>query len=277
MYGCRKGVFKHMIRKIGIVLSTFFLAWGALLPNVHAESDELQQIIENWSMQSTQIVKWVEDEKWIEAKEELSVLAKQFSKSNLSEKDWHVHDIQQLSTVILQLDRQLNQVSPHKEKVYLAAKQMEIAFDAISHPHQPLWQQFYQPLLNKIQNYQRAVQAKNQKKMKEIWMQISRDFELIRPGLVLSKSTYTVEKIDSLLYFIDQHPNPTSQVETVERLLILMRPLFFGSEKDVIAVVNPLEAISLELVVVTISFFILMILSYVSWRKYRSDHKEKIA
>ncbi|WP_073151222.1 sporulation protein YpjB [Seinonella peptonophila] len=252
----------------------FLFLFSTFIPAsiVYAESS-IEQLSENWSMQATQIVEWVEQEKWLEAKEQLAKLAKEFSQSDLAKKDWDVQEIQLLSSVILQLDRKLNQVSPDKESIQFAAKQLQLAFDAISHPHQPLWQQMYQPLVSKLSHYQEANRQGDKEKMNQLWKEIKRDFQLIRPGLVLSKSPYTVAKIDSLINAIEKTPNIKDRSGGIDQLFTLIRPLFFGSEKDVLAVVDPIEAFSLELMIIVICLFMLLVLTYVSWRKYQGRRK----
>lgn len=260
------------IRRIVIVC---VLICVIVTPTVSATAPDFQQMAENWSQQATQIANWVEAQNLSAAKSQLSELAEQFSKADLAQKDLEVAEIQLLSSSILQLERQLNRVTPDQTKMRDAAKRLQIAFDALSHPHQPLWQQFYQPLVQKIEQYQETLRSnENQAAAKQEWAEIRHDFYLLWPGLVLGKSKMTVEKVDSLLKQIEKTSKPQEKGELVNLLLNMMRPLFFGSEKDVIAIVNPVQAISLQLMVTVLSCFILLILSYVSWKRYKQSQHQ---
>ena len=255
-------------------ITIFCLLISLLMPpTTFAQAVDFEQATENWSQQATQIAAWVEEEKWAQAKAQLEELAEQFSNTDLGDKELRVAEIQLLSSVILQLEKQLNHVSPDPTKTLDAAKRLRIAFDALSHPHQPLWQQFYQPLQQKIQHYKEILSSSSdQGAMQQEWTSIRHDFFLLWPGLVLGKSQMTVEKVDSLLKKIEKTSNLQQKREYVQLLANMLRPLFFGSEQEVIALVNPVQAISLQLMITILSCFILLILSYVSWKRYKQSH-----
>jgi sporulation protein YpjB len=259
------------IRKI-LMLCVFICV--IVTPTISAAAPDFQQVAENWSQQATQIANWVEAKNISAAKSQLSELAEQFSKADLAGKDLEVAEIQLLSSAILHLERQLNRVTPDETKMLDAAKRLQIAFDALSHPHQPLWQQFYQSLVQKIEQYQETLRSNSDQAAKQEWAEIKHDFYLLWPGLVLGKSNMTVEKVDSLLKQIEKTSNLQEKRELVNLLLQMIRPLFFGSEKDVIAIVNPVQAISLQLMVTVLSCFILLILSYVSWKRYKQSQHQ---
>lgn len=259
------------IREI-LMLCVFICVIGT--PTISMAAPDFQQVAENWSQQATQIANWVEAKNFSAAKSQLSELAEQFSKTDLGEKDLEVSEIQMLSSAILQLERELNRVTLNQSKVEDAAKRLQIGFDTLSHPHQPLWQQFYQPLVQKIEQYQETLRSRSDQAAKQEWEEIRHDFYLLWPGLVLGKSNMTVEKVDSLLKQIEKSSDLKEKRELVTLLLNMMRPLFFGSEKDVIAIVNPVQAISLQLMVTVLSCFILLILSYVSWKRYKQSQQQ---
>ncbi|MBA4496065.1 sporulation protein YpjB [Paenactinomyces guangxiensis] len=239
------------------------------LPRAEA-SEEFQQESEKWSHTANQIVRLVEKKDLLGARSQLSILARQFSKSDLSDKNLSVEGIHVLSDVIIDMERNLNQVIPDEGKMVYSATRLQIAFDAVSHSHQPLWQQYYSPLKQDVGQIQEEIRHNNRSSVQKAIDQMYDDYQMVRPALIVSKSPHTVQKVDSLVTFIRKQEDLKKLQSSVKQLEALLQPLFFGSEKDVTAVSGPLEEVSLYTITLWVSGLIVMVLSYVSWRKYRA-------
>lgn len=232
-------------------------------------NEDFERESEQWSQTANQIVRWVEKGDLLEARTQLAILAKQFSKSDLSDKNLGVEGIHVLSDVIMDLERNLNQIKLDEQKISYTANRLQIAFDAVSHPHQPLWQHYYTPMKKHVKHIQEAIQQKNQAVINEAIQQFYDDYQLIRPALIVSKSPFTVEKVDSLITFIRKQNDLQQLSSGMNQLESLLQPLFFGSEQDVMAIVDPFDDVSAKTMIFFISGIIAVVLAYVSWRKYR--------
>jgi hypothetical protein len=90
---------------------------------------------------------------------------------------------------------------------------------------------------------------------------------ILRPALVVTKSTTTVQKVDSLFLFLERDSNRDHQMIALNQLRRLWYPLFYGSEQDVLAVTNPDGKVPISTFLSIISIIIIGILTFVSWRK----------
>jgi sporulation protein YpjB len=249
------------------------VAWAETIdPDLTKKGDqeELVSASEVWSESATRIVKWVEKKNYIEARNELAKLAHNFSTANLANKNLSVAGIKALSDVILNLEGQLNRITPDEKQIYRSAVQLQIAFDAIFHPHQPLWKQYYSTLKKDIKAIQIALGKKKELSViKEEVKQLYQDYQMVRPALIIVKSPYVIEKVDSLLTFIRQAMEMEPIASGVQELETMLYPIFFGTEKDVIAVMDPFGSISFYFMVFSIIGFITLVLVYVAWNKYK--------
>jgi sporulation protein YpjB len=238
-------------------------------PTIYAH-ESFQQEGESWSQLVEQMVRLVEEEKWVEARELLAILAYQFSQSHLSEQKLTIESIHELSGLMLEMEHNLNQISPHPQQMLLVMQRLQMAFDAISHPYQPLWKQYYDPMREHIALLEQVMQAQKEEKVGEVMSQIQQDYQMIRPALVVSKSPATVQKVDSLLTLTSKQKDFKQSQTAVHQLKELLQPLFFGSEKDVIAGGELFLYHSMQVIILWMSGMIALVLAYVSWRKYRA-------
>lgn len=259
--------------RMGVALCCLsFCSFFLIFPTAEA-SDEFQRECEIWSKTANRVAEQVEKGNLLEARNELAKLARQFSTSNLADKNLSVEGIHALSEVIMDMERNLNRISPDEAKLRVAATRLRIAFDAVSHPHQPLWQQYYSVMKKHLMLIREAIKQQNQASIQEAIGQFYDDYQMIRPALVVSKSPSVVEKVDSLITFIRKQKDPEQLEAGVIQLERMLQALFFGSEKEVLAVFSPLEGVSLQTLTMWVSGFIAMVLGYVSWKKYRASHR----
>jgi sporulation protein YpjB len=252
------------------MVALHLLCWGLVgSPTVYAH-EAFQQEGESWSQLVDEIVQLVEEEKWLEARELLAVLAYQFSQSKLSEQKLTVESIHELSGLILEMEHNLNQISPNLHQIRVSMQRLQLAFDAISHLYQPLWKQYYHPMKEHIALLEQVIQAQKEEKVQEVLAQIQQDYQMIRPALIVSKSPATVQKVDSLLTFTSEQKDLKQFQTAANQLKELLPPLFFGSEKDIIVVGELFLYHSVQLVILWVSGMIALVLAYVSWRKYRA-------
>ncbi|SEN28514.1 sporulation protein YpjB [Lihuaxuella thermophila] len=256
--------------KTGMVVGCLcYCSFFLILPTAEASS-EFQTESEIWSKTANRVAEQVEKEDLQEARTQLAQLAHLFSKSNLADKNLSVEGIHALSDVIMDTERNLNRISPDEIKLRVAVTRLQITFDAVSHPHQPLWKQYYNPMNNQLKLIREAIKQEDSASVQDAIDQFYDDYQMIRPALIVSKSPYIVEKVDSIITFIRKQRDPGQLQAGVSRLERMLQPLFFGSEQEVLAVYSPLDGLSLYAFAGWVSALIVMVLGYVSWRKYRA-------
>ena len=81
---------------------------------------------------------------------------------------------------------------------------LKLAFDAVSHPNQPLWKQHYQPMKQKIVKFHQAKDEQDSKGIAKAIQDLVQEYHLIRSAIVISKKPETVQKLDSLIRFMEK-------------------------------------------------------------------------
>jgi sporulation protein YpjB len=233
----------------------------------HAMSSQLPED-DQWLKLANQIVKQVEAEQLLEARDTLAQLAKTFSSSNFAQRKMRVEQIHALSGTILDLERKLNRVTPNLTEIKDSATRLQLAFDAVTHPNQPLWKQYDEQLLRDARQLKEAVQFRNFQRLQLAKEQLGRDYWLIRPAIVVSKSPATVERLDSLITFLLQQTSWKALLPATNDLDQVLQNLFYGQDQDVFAWVRIWENQHMFTFFV-ISGIISAVLAYVSWRKYQ--------
>ncbi len=246
-----------------LIFSFVFLQAGA----GHADESFAQEK-ETWSGLANQVSEYVNEQNYLAARDALAILSKRFANSNLVDQKLTVPAIHTLSAMIMDLERNLNQVRPSPSKIKQSALRMQIAFDAVSHSHQPLWLQYYSRLKQDADLLSEAARAKNKMDYEKRLVSFYDHYLLIRPALVVSKSQITVEKLDSLMTFIRKTEDWSDRERGLKQWKSLMYPLFYGSEKDVMAAVHKWNENVIKQMIFLMLGLIVSVLVYVSWRKY---------
>ncbi|MFC4078067.1 sporulation protein YpjB [Salinithrix halophila] len=233
-------------------------------------------LVDQWTKQALQIEERVRqggEENYLKAREETAVLAKSFARSDLSEVNLSIQGVEALSETLVELDRQLNRVMPASDDLNRAAERSALAFDAIAHPHQPLWYR-YEPVFRKdIARVKGAAKKGNPENLRIAVRELILHYEQIEPALEVARKPMTVEKVRSLMNFLRSrvHINPLPREELrggIRQWERMVPPLFNGPEEDVTAfgggTLPPILPAALSL-----GGLIAMVLSYVGWKKHR--------
>lgn len=237
----------------------------------YAESDdEFRQQGENWLQQTEQILLYIEKGKYTEAREQLHELSKQFAGSDLSQKHLTVEGIHILAEELVKMEQRLNQVViSDPGLVKQAAMRLKLTFDAVSHPNQPLWKQYYQSLQRHIASFKQSEAKKDTQGMKQAITGLTQEYRLIRSALVISKKPETITKLDSLVQFLERQKTSEMQAIGIKRFQEILTPLFFGSDQDVLAAYRPYVNSEIMMIMSWIVFWLTVVLGYVGWRKYQ--------
>jgi sporulation protein YpjB len=234
---------------------------------VYAKPNQSQET-DQWLKLTNQIVKQVEAEQLLEARNTLAQLANAFSSSNFAQRKMRIEQIHALSGAILDLERKLNRVMPNLAEIKESATRLQLAFDAVTHPNQPLWKQYDEMLFQDARQLKEAVRAKNLQQLQQAKEQLQRHYLLIRPAVVVSKKPATVERLDSLITFLLEQASWNALQTASKDLEQVLQMLFYGEDQDVFAWVRVWENQHMFTFLV-ISGIISAVLVYVSWRKYQ--------
>ena len=99
--------------------------------------------------------------------ETLAELAAGFSRADFSDEDVSTEAIHALSECLLDLEGKLNQIRPEQDVLLTSAVRLRLAFDALSHPNQPLWQGVTRKWCGTSEAVERAVQSGSREKVRE--------------------------------------------------------------------------------------------------------------
>lgn len=258
----------------GIILSKFkyviiLCLFTFILPgNVYASiAFEVQG--KNWSELANQVLTLVKQKEYYNARVVLNHLGNLFAKSNLADKNLTVDAIQQLSLAILDVKGHLNRLTPHDEEILMAVTKLVLAFDAVVHSEQPQWKGYYNQLLDKANGIQIAATKDKKGELLQKIKEFTNEYNVLRPALFIAKSPSIINQLDSLLRFM-QTAKPQEVKDNLDELRELLRVIFQGSEKDVLAMFHPLKHLPIVIPIFWIMGFIVAILGIVSWRKHAS-------
>jgi sporulation protein YpjB len=254
-------------KKVILLVRFFCIVCVCLLlfPTIVQAQESIKKEQDAWFTLATVVVKEVDSGKYLEARQQLEKLANQFSRSDFAQKKLSVQAIQALSTVIIDLEERLNRITPNPTELRFFAKRLLVVFDAVDHSFQPLWKTYY-PVLKK-QTEIIIAELRKRRDVQEGLSSLQKYYLLIRPALIVVKSSITVQKVDSLFTLLARDKDIIHQLEAVKQLNNLLYPLFYGSEQDVLAAINPNGKVPISTFLFIMSIIILGILSYVSWRK----------
>lgn len=233
----------------------------------HAD-DNFPQEKEIWSGLANKVAEHVNEQNYPAARDALAVLSKRFANSNLVDQELTVPAIHTLSAMIMDVERNLNRIRPNPSKIKQSALRMQIAFDAVSHSYQPLWHQYYSQLKQDSDLLLEAVRTRNEMEYEKKLIPFYDHYQLIRPALIVSKSEMTVEKLDSLMTFIRKTKDWTDRERGIRQWESLIHPLFYGTEKDVMAAVYKWNEVVIKQMIFLVLGVITGGLIYVGWRKY---------
>jgi sporulation protein YpjB len=189
--------------------------------------------------------------------------------------------IQQLARNITEMKRAVAAISPDKRKWKSDAAALRLAADALAHPVKPLWHQ-YRPIL-----HEDVIQIKNSIELNatgsgtvpeaalQAFDQMSQHYNVIRTAVLLKSDPWKVERSDSVIRYASRiltadPPNTALWQGIIPLLQEAMDGLFPGGKEAESAFVPPVAAPPWGWSAIMGSF-IVTILTWVGWRRYRLD------
>jgi sporulation protein YpjB len=186
-----------------------------------------------------------------------------------------VEGVHVLAECIVEVKEATAQAQVHPEQWLNASAKLRLAVDSLSHPRQPLWLQYYKVVREDLNAMQKTSIANNRQALKQAYDSLQGHYELIRPSVVIQREPYEVRTIDSWLsYAGGLSSSGTSETADIRSMLEQGEELLnelFGKKKDESAFA-PLSEFNLPWKGIILGgIFILLILTYVGYRKYRGE------
>ncbi|MFD1426098.1 sporulation protein YpjB [Kroppenstedtia sanguinis] len=238
-----------------------------------------KESVEGWSQQAERVDQLVREGKVGKAQEELSQLASRFSQGDFSEVHLSVEGIGALSDTLVDLDQELVRVMRRPQRLREASERLRLAFDALAHPDQPLWQGYVSKIGNDIGEIQRGIKKDHPETVLSGAEKLKVHFGQIEPALWVSRHPETAGRIQSYVYSLKSQAgkSPVTWVplqSALEQWEPMIQPSMLREEEGVWAVSG--ESPDWRLPAFTVSGVLLLALGYVGWRKYRSEQQEVV-
>lgn len=206
------------------------------------------------------------------SKKSINDLAAHFIRIEIGEYVDRIEQAQILLDSIVQAKNTLNPIEPNQEQVERKIWRLRLALDAVSHKKQPLWINYYPTLAKTINEVMYSLEHNKRDRFYHLLNQLSAQFEMVRPAMIVSHPPGVVEKLDSQLSYLQTNKgelwqNKDQAMQMMKAIERQLKTAFFQK------VDNSLQ--SLLFIILGIGTLICSVLSYVAWRKYKGERERK--
>ncbi len=189
--------------------------------------------------------------------------------------------IHALAQSITEMKRTVAAVSPNENKWKSGAAALRLAADALAHPNKPIWHQYRAILGEDIIRIGKGLQQKTStdgpvpESALNAFNQLSEHYHMIRTAALIKTEPWKVERSDSVIRYVTRifradPPNEDLLNGFIPPLQEAMDGLFPGGKEASTAIVPPVAPPPWGWTAMMGSF-IVTILTWVGWRRYRVD------
>lgn len=187
-----------------------------------------------------------------------------------------VEGIHALAECIVEVKVATAQATLQPELWLQATAKLRLAANSLSNKQQPLWHQYYKVVREDLRIMQDQLNSNHKQGLKDAYDSLQAHYELIRPAIVIQKKPFEVHMIDSWIsYAGGLITSNTSKSEAIRNMITQGEEHFnvlFGKKKDEPTFAPQIEFNSAQKGVWMGALFIVSILTYVGYRKYRGSH-----
>ncbi|TFE30025.1 hypothetical protein E2980_04525 [Cohnella luojiensis] len=199
-----------------------------------------------------------------------------------------VDGIHALAQSITDMKRAIAAVKPNEEKWKSGSATLRLAADALVHPDKPIWHQYRSVLQEDLAKMRKAIPQSGTisgpapESALLAFHQLSEHYRVIRTAAILQTEPWKVERSDSVIRYarrILHADSPTNQLlqGTIQPLQEAMDDLFPGNKETSAAFVPPLPVAPPSWGwSAMMGSFIVTILTWVGWRRYKVDEYSRI-
>lgn len=172
-----------------------------------------------------------------------------------------VEGIEAFTDVIIRAKAEFTAAQYIVNKGIVIAAELKLAVDALLNPDQPMWLQYYKVL--KDDGLKLAAALGDEVAEKTQLQQLLDHYGIIRSAVVISREPDEVQKMDSFLTFLQTEPLDSALHHYKE----ILDELFFRKSSTAYLAVDSNTQLLYSSSV--ISLFIVSVLTYVGWRKFK--------
>lgn len=180
-----------------------------------------------------------------------------------------------LTGTVTQGKKVLNAVRISREEAEVAAAQIRLATDALSHPEQPIWLQYYKLLQDDVATVEQTAKDRKLQELQKAAMTLERHTSIVVPSLLISRDAVDVDKFHSLITFISgQARGEKEPFQPVINLLPTVRQMIdkLFLKKDTTAFLPVVDDSDPILWTFVIGSVIIAALSFAGWRLSKKDN-----
>jgi sporulation protein YpjB len=189
--------------------------------------------------------------------------------------------IHALSHDLTELKRAVAAVSPDEQKWKSGAAVLRLAADALAHPNKPIWHQYRNVINNDIDRLNKSMIEESSvsnpvpQSAVDAFRLLSEHYRLIRTAALLKSEPWIIERSDSVVRYVSRilgANNPDAELLQgfIPPLREAMDGLFPGNKEATSAVI-PTVANPPWGWTAMMGSFIVTILTWVGWRRYRAE------
>lgn len=273
----RVTLFHRLLSVLLVMIIVFIADYGVVWADGSSSLPSKQA--EQLSMAVETLYRDVVDGNIIKVRTETEQIEKLFTSSSFQGLT-EVEGIHALAECIVEVKVATAQASLQPELWLQATAKLRLAANSLSNKQQPLWHQYYKVVREDLSIMQDQLNSNHKQGMKDAYDSLQAHYELIRPAVVIQKKPFEVHMIDSWIsYAGGLITSNTSKSEAIRNMIIQGEEHFnvlFGKKKDEPAFAPQIEFNSAQKGIWIGALFIVSILTYVGYRKYRgAQHNMK--
>ncbi|WP_379129260.1 sporulation protein YpjB [Paenibacillus sp. sgz500958] len=189
-----------------------------------------------------------------------------------------VEGINALSGVILDLKAAVAAAEISQERWETAAVRLRLAANSLAHPRQPMWEQYYKLFREDMNQLEKSASVRDLAGWKASVQSLQNRYDNIRPAVIISRSPEAVNAFDSWLSYAAGIPSLSTAPDRARLLEIVsygqeaLRVLF-GKEREEPVLSLPMAPEQYGAWGMLAAGFILAVLGYAGYRKYRAENE----
>ncbi|QUL52856.1 sporulation protein [Paenibacillus tritici] len=190
-----------------------------------------------------------------------------------------VEGVNALSSVILDMKSELAAAQPAPQRWEAAAAKLRLAANSLNHPRQPMWLQYYKLVREDLNDMEQSATASDLKSWTAALARLQSRYANIRPAVIISRPAETVKEFDSWISYAGGAASSEQPVERTRLLEIVSygqdaARVMFGKERNEPALSLPLAPQQYGGWGLLAGAFILTVLVYAAYRKYRGQKRD---
>lgn len=190
-----------------------------------------------------------------------------------------VEGVNALSSVILDMKSALAAAQPSPERWEAAAAKLRLAANSLNHPRQPMWLQYYKLVREDLNDMEQSAAAGDLKGWTAALARLQSRYANIRPAVIISRPAETVNTFDSWLSYAGGVAGTEQPVERARLLEIVSygqdaARVMFGKDRNEPVLSLPLAPQQYGGWALLAGAFILTVLAYTAYRKYRGQKRD---